>query len=292
MRTKVGHLAMATLAVICTGSAFSFVETEELCVEPDHFLSYPFNPLPSSVLTGEIGLRDAFIEVIEDDGGALLGPLVGLLNPAIKWHNGKISRPNRPNTHYLAVAVGLPIGVTLPTVELLTFNQFGTRTFTTEDFVDIDGEGGGVQPLVSLLVPSVKKACEGGSCGLADLLACDDCFPDGDHYLCYDLLPQDECCSGNARFEDQFIKNRIIEALSPVRICNPVDKTENGVLFEANHEETNHLICYDVGDKNISTRLVHLLNQFGQQAGWVRTNNEVCVPSTTIDVTPIAPAVH
>lgn len=293
MKKNLWQIAIAAFAMY-TPMAYSSVETEELCVEPDHYLSYEFNSL-LGLPTGTVSLRDQFIGGTGDPAAFeafTLGAAVRLLNPATKYHLGKIHRPESPNNHYVAISISSTTLDDIPEQEVLVFNQFGNHTFTIFSGAEVDADDtdltlAGGDPVLQLLVPSVKGACPGGECAFA----CDDCFPDGDHYLCYELSTEDDICPANARFDDQFIKNRVVEDLIPRRLCTPVDKTFNGVTSFADQSETNHLLCYEISNgRNIPTHLVNLLNQLGQQRGWVRVNDEVCVPSTkVVTVPPVTP---
>lgn len=261
--------------------ALSNNETEAICLEPDHLLSYPIDS--STILpTGLVTLNDQFITT---PTSFTLVDAIRLLNPATKRHNQRTTNPQRPNTHYLSISLddvdGIP-NILRQTVQV--YNQFDSHTFTIDEIAPTDlelDEGG--DPILTLLVPSTKGACHNGNCTLENSLSCSDCFPGGDHYLCYDLDEEEAgVCSGNAIFRDQFVRNRGVNTLTPTRLCNPVTKTFNGVTDVPTFVETNHLLCYEINPLNISAKIVHLLNQFGQQDGVVTVNNEVCVPSAKV----------
>lgn len=252
-------------------------DTGEPCEEPDHFLSYPFNTL-IELPERTVNLDDEFI----DESNFTVGNGLRLLNPATKYHRGKILKPETPNTHYIAVEV-TPEDVLdfLPNRDLLVFNQFQTHTISIPDDLVIGDDD---NPVMELLVPSVKESCPGGDCVGDD---CDGCFPDGDHYLCYELDGEENHCPfGVLSFKDQFINSRLVDRIVPKRICNPVRKTFNDESTSFNGAETNHLVCYEVLRKSIPLRLITLLNQFGEQKGFVRHNEEICVPSTELILPP------
>lgn len=267
------------LPMLLAHGAHSLVETEEQCLEPDHFLVYQFDSLSDTNSIPGLFLNDRFIG--GDDLPSEFTPFglveaEKLLNPAKKIHQGKVSKPAHPNTHYVSYSLENPEEVDLLDREVNVFNQFGNYGFfiaDEEEDSDLQLNGDG-DPILHLLVPAVKGVCPGGS-----PTGSDDCFPDGDYYLCYDLIPQ-ETCSSEARFKDQF-DNRIVENLVPIRLCTPVDV---GIQFlrRANRIASNHLLCYSVNEDTIQPRVVDLLSQLGQQNGVVRISDEICVPSTMV----------
>lgn len=274
MTKKKTVLTVVLLTMFSAITIYAESEAKERCVEPDHYLAYPY-PLTRGLPTDSFGLTDQF--TTGTFSFATL-PRGLLLNPATKWHDGKRSDPVRPHTHYLSALITSTAFVT-DFFPVSVFNQFGNYSFSEDDFSPVG---------YRLLVPSLKRACPEGDCNLQATASCPGCFPEGDHYLCYDLLDQSEVCSTKARFKDQFITKRVVESLVPTRFCNPVTKVFNGQSFVANNVDTNHLLCYSIEDKNISPRLVDVLNQFGEQSGLVRENNEVCVPSTAFAVPIVA----
>ena len=250
------------------------INTGERCVEPDHYLSYPINS--SSVLPDEtVNLDDQFIEPTN----FVFRDIRRLFNPATKIHNGVESKADRPNTHYLSVRVDSLQHVSFEDDANGSFsfsNQFGKLT------INIPGDlalGGDRNPLLELLLPSLKSACPEGDC-TGNI--CHNCFPDGDHYLCYELVNMDpnECPIGDVLFDDQFLRNRIVDSLIPTRICNPVKKTFNNQVSNASSEPTNHLVCYEVDQQSTPSRIVKTLNQLGLQDGVVEINDAICVPSS------------
>lgn len=286
MKKLASHLGLAALALFYTAQAISFDMpiAEGECHEPDDYLSYPLEAvkdnLPSPIV---FSLVDQFfptgvtINTGTGIGGGFTFTPVGLLNPSIKWHNGKKFSPKRPNTHYTIFDITSPgpIAVT-PTRDLIAFNQFGTFRFDTTAFATGEAQ---------LLVPSAKEAClnqnlETGS-------SCDDCFPEGDHYLCY-ILATDLCpVDTQGRLEDQFQKNRQFDHLVATKFCTPANKTYNGNTESSNQDESNHLMCFSIGQKFLQTpKFVKLLNQFGELSGLAESDQEICVPTTKIDVTP------
>lgn len=273
MKKRMGSLAIAALAIVCTDPVFS----QDRCVESDHLLSYEYDSITELFSLGPVTLADQFM------GGSetmAFDEVERILNPATKFHKGKIDKPSRPNTHYVAFSV-LPDGFGFSFVtEVRVFNEFDRRTLQIpSDLVTNDlGDPIGLE----LLVPSVKKACPDGNC--SSPCRGDNCFPTGDHYLCYLLDLDDDFgrCPANARFADQFLDSRIIDELVPTRICNPVDKTFNGVTTLSNRAETNHLMCYGLSDKRTDPRFVRTLNQLGEQSGIVEINDEICIPSTKV----------
>jgi len=246
----------------------------EHCVEPDHFLSYPIDSLirlPRRV----VNLDDQFIQPTDFD----LRKAVRLLNPAIKIHDGQINKPQRPNTHYLAIIVTPREDINLDEeeTEWLVFNQFRKHKLNIPDDL-IEDDNGDFK--IELLVPSVKKACPAGDC-IGD--NCDDCFPDGDHYLCYKIdVEESRCPIGDVSLSDQFIDDRIIDQLIPKRFCNPVRKIFNGETTIAQNEETNHLVCYEVETHETPERFIEVLNQLGEFKALVNENDEICLPSTKV----------
>jgi hypothetical protein len=253
------------------------VPTGERCVEPDHFLSYPFSS-PSVLPEGLANLDDQFIEPID----VVFGDIQRLLNPATKIHNGLEIKAGKPNTHYLAV--GITVSQNVPVIANRQFavaNQFGRFTLNVPDDLVVGDDG---SPVLELLVPSLKSACPGNDCIKE---SCPNCFPDGDHFLCYELtddVEQNRCPIGDVQFNDQFLNNKIVDSLVPKRFCNPVKKTFNSQVSAASSEATNHLVCYEGTSTSTAIRSVKMLNQLGLQEGSVEINDEICVPSRKIEI--------
>lgn len=279
---------------------------DELCYEPDHYISYDlnlssiFNPISGIILADQfLNIVPAADGISFTEGTWIAGEnqVFKLLNPSTKWHNGDRVKPREPNTHYVSFDLTYVPNVddditdipTLRNGNFKVFNQFGTFNLTI-DFnalgvaqPDNNVSSTGLNDL-TLLVPSSKKACGSGNCIQDFNTSCDDCFPEGDHYLCYPIVEQ---CNVDTqgRLEDQFQKNRLFDRLVPSRICNPVAKTINGNADSFHDEETNHLMCFTMGTKYLNPpRLVHLLNQFGEQTGFVEHDNEICVPSVKVAI--------
>jgi hypothetical protein len=81
----VGRLALSML-VMCSVSATSRVDKEDLCEEADHFLSYPFDSSVSLANLDDVTLDDEFTASPEL---FTIVDAIRLLNPATKWHRGK-----------------------------------------------------------------------------------------------------------------------------------------------------------------------------------------------------------
>lgn len=274
MKKILVSLAATLMAMTYTARVFS-ESVEDICIEPDHFLSYEIDAASDFFVPGILVIDEFMAEAEPTD----LSSVQRLLNPAIKFHEGEITKPVHPTTHYVAVNASVT-GFTFSLIqEIMVFNQFEKRTIDIPGDLLLDDEGSpaGLQ----LLVPSLKTACPRGDCSQP----CEGsgCFPDGDYYLCYPLLPDEvDVCSTHARFNDQFQKNRLVENLVPTRFCNPVTTTVSGVTFGADRAATNHLLCYAAGQKRIDPRYVQTLNAFGEQTGVVEVNNEICVPTTSV----------
>lgn len=109
-----------------------------------------------------------------------------------------------------------------------------------------------------------------------------------DHYLCYKAkLPKGAEFPEDIQIEltDQFIDpdgigvTQWFDLKKPKRLCNPVDKNDEGIK----HEE-NHLMCYGVkrpkGDPKQEQPLVYLHDQFGGVEEWeTKKEKELCVPA-------------
>jgi len=117
-----------------------------------------------------------------------------------------------------------------------------------------------------LLVPSLK-----------DLV---DPIPDGDvpgsfpvdHFKCYKVKVTED----TPEFEqlevsvaDQFSPGMLYTVEKPERLCNPVDKNNEGVI-----DPDGHLLCYKVAVAGI-----HINNQFGPLELNTKFAKELCVPS-------------
>lgn len=77
--------------------------------------------------------------------------------------------------------------------------------------------------------------------------------------------------------EDEFTPWQSLQVKKPTRLCNPVDKNNEGLI----HPET-HLMCYQV--KLVDTKYeqrtgVNITNQFGDQRLDTTAEEELCVPS-------------
>ena len=270
-----GQMALV-ISVVCPAIVInSTIAKEDFCSEADHYLSYPFDSSASFANLDGVTLDDELFASPEDFS---IVNATRLLNPAIKWHYGRVD-PKRPKTHYLALSLEPDDGIlnfsNISGVKV--FNQFGTNEINIPGDLVLDDDG---NPGLTLLVPSVKRACPNGNCAI-ELEAGGKCSPEGDNYLCYELNVLGECLV-DAVFKDQFTQ-RSVDQLLPKRLCNPVAILPNGISLLAN-DERNHLLCYEVSSRSIPNKLVDLLNRFGIQRGLVRTNDEVCVPSSEVVV--------
>jgi hypothetical protein len=121
-----------------------------------------------------------------------------------------------------------------------------------------------------LLVPSIKNGI-GGLSGF------------GNHWKCYDAVPQFFPSLTFINLEDQFGPQTVIPLEAPgTLLCNPVDKDGEGIPMPQ-----EHLACYPLGFPDPVNQLVALDNQFGTfinvAAG---TPDLFCLPSQKLFETP------
>jgi hypothetical protein len=109
-----------------------------------------------------------------------------------------------------------------------------------------------------------------------------------DHFKCYAV--QGESVGVRVRLEDQFdvADGRVERArvLTPVTLCNPVEKTYAGVTTPIG-DATMHLVCYTIETQAFRSRTVLVRNQFGKGSVKVRRPVELCAPSLKMVVPPI-----
>ncbi len=141
-----------------------------------------------------------------------------------------------------------------------------TNVFVTNQFGEITVD---VKKPKLLLVPSSKDLS--GTPDELDPITVD-------HFKCYDV----KVTKGTPKFEkrtvdltDQF-GSKTVEVKKPKMLCNPVEKTHDGITTEIINEE-NHLLCYDVERLPLG---VFTNNQFGPLQLDVKEKNQLCVPST------------
>jgi cysteine-rich repeat protein len=104
-----------------------------------------------------------------------------------------------------------------------------------------------------------------------------------DHFKCYPAktapkTPKFE--SRDVTLVDQF-ETRLSTVVNPAKLCNPVDKNEEGVF-----DQTAHLACYATKDvktnpkqPKFAARNLQIENQFGSQQLTISAAKSLCVPS-------------
>lgn len=235
-------IIFVSLATCSTSHGYTFV--------PDHYISYELKTGPFSKTT--VTLQDKFI-----------GPLdfrvhkpTQLLNPALSLNQSSMGRIKNEYLHYTAYDI-VPTKSVRVDQNIVTTNEFGS--FFLQQFSPS-----------RLLVPTQKTY------NLPN--AFEKILQIADHYLCYDIAAQS--ITTNISLKDQF-RDREFNGLIARRFCNPVEKTHLNQHFQiGNDTETNHLMCFNVDDKEIF-KLATLHDQFSQKTGVVHKDDEICVPSTT-----------
>jgi hypothetical protein len=101
-----------------------------------------------------------------------------------------------------------------------------------------------------------------------------------DHFKCYQARTK----KGTPVFTPQIVtladqfENKVTRVLSPLNLCNPVDKNGEGIT-----DATAHLTCHRISDvagqPKFVARDVLVDNQFGQQTLTVSRAQSLCLPS-------------
>jgi hypothetical protein len=263
------------LAVLLCVSVHSALQAQNLPFSPDHYISYDVVQEPPGFVPVSVILQDQFIQASTFNFKVIKA--IKILNPAKKIHANQTFNIQNTNLHYTAFQIQTisPINITK---KVNVTNQFGN--FTLESFVPD-----------RILVPTRKIHL--GADRIADLQAQNGLgaappatnIPAGDHYLCYAITAQLSQNPGAVALQDQF-RTRTIDALVPKHLCNPVAKTHKGKLSPIlNNDSSNHLMCFALPKLTILNKRVGYLNQFGGKTLRVTNDDELCVPSTKVEVT-------
>jgi hypothetical protein len=97
----------------------------------------------------------------------------------------------------------------------------------------------------------------------------------GDHYVCYDVIPETKSRPVDVTLEDQFQKLGTSVA-RVVSICAPA--SNNGAPVR---NEKLHMVCYEIENRQAKPvdRLVKMTNQFGKLRYRIKQAATLCVPS-------------
>lgn len=236
-------------------------------------------------------LKDQFIR-----GNFSVYRPIRLLNPSDKLHllpDGTVNdvRQNNPRLHYVAYEVNWenPVPVTK---NIHISNQFEDAKLELVTYPD------------RLLVPAAKRhfswqppttdpnelSMNFSSMGeklneAIDAIALP--VPEGSHYLCY-RVEQIDLSDVLAIFRDQFWSIDL-NHLTRTHICNPAIKRHNNRVWETDiNDADNHLVCYDIEALDIFKK-VYTQDQFGGRPTYVYLNDEVCVPTRKVEITPEIP---
>ncbi len=155
-------------------------------------------------------------------------------------------------------------------------------TFTSGDFGFYNNSQMDVNYTVSMAVCGDGNLEPGEECDDGNNLDGDGCS--ADCLLEPKVLDHFKCHKGRARFqqrvvtlEDQFTP-AIVIVQRPERLCNPVDKNDEGIS-----DETAHLTCYKTRNKRgtppFEPRDVLVENQFGVQRLSLNDSQRICVPA-------------
>lgn len=223
----------------------------------DHYLSYDIEAFHFS--RDKVFLSDQFM-----NSGFVVGRPTRLLNPTVKRHNDQVFPINNKKLHYTGYKIR-PVDEIKIDKSVIVFNQFGI--FTLNKF----------EPTL-LLAPSIKREILIGN----EIIDEEEALIKADHYLCYDIEDQ-EVPYQFGFLKDQF-GGRDFGKLIAKRLCNPVTKEHDGKVYDIiDNSIYNHLMCFEIEQESIF-RLVTLRDQFSKKLAWVYQSNEVCVPSTKIEV--------
>ena len=122
-----------------------------------------------------------------------------------------------------------------------------------------------------------------GVCGLAFVWASSfavqakehDPGMQGDHYVCYDVTPEQKFRPVDVTLKDQF-QSWGASVVIAQSVCTPVSKNGSPV-----DNERLHMVCYRIEsaqDKAVD-RIVEMTNQFGKSRYRVDKATTLCVPS-------------
>lgn len=114
--------------------------------------------------------------------------------------------------------------------------------------------------------------------------------PEGlDHFKCY--LSRGETINKTIALQDQFDapQTDVVNVLSPVLFCNPVEKLHDDKLTEIRNPD-DHLACYLITPSSEKLNVVQTINQFGREQLFVVHSRFLCVPSQKLEFGPIGAA--
>jgi hypothetical protein len=104
-----------------------------------------------------------------------------------------------------------------------------------------------------------------------------------DHLKCYRTRRTTAFFPNGVSLEDQF-EDVDMTVLRPYRLCNPVDKNDEGIV-----DPTEHQMCYQIHDTVAQPRFrrrdVLVENQFGKQTLVVTRPETLCVPAEKDGIT-------
>ena len=228
----------------------------------DHFLSYQVR---RSHDQPKFEKREVFLADRFGEGDFEVKKPVALLNPADKNGEGITD----PNTHLISYRVKGPQFEKFENVPVE--DQFGQLLLD-------------VKRPDRLLVPASKNPSAPPDAPIiADINL--------DHFLCYPVKeskrPQgddDDDDDGGSHLPvqafvvDQFNQPKVFDVRRPTRLCNPVDKDDEGIK-----NPNNQLLCYQVkparGEpKHIRIKNIFVHDQFGPNKVDTKKERELCVP--------------
>jgi hypothetical protein len=93
-----------------------------------------------------------------------------------------------------------------------------------------------------------------------------------EHYECYRVVGKVPAIAP-VRLKDQFGSSEA-RVLTPVFLCNPVQKNEEPIK-----DEKTHLVCYQITGPRQANKTVRVKNQFGEQQLRATVAQLLCVPS-------------
>jgi hypothetical protein len=237
---------------------------EEMMGMGDHFLCYKSF---GKFLREEVNLFDQF-DTNEGINFDVLKPKM-FCNPAIKPELDPLAMLE-PGPHYLSYKINEAHREPRHERKMAEVqNQFGTmivETFKPD----------------RLMVPSGK------SLDLAIPPAIPVPGPNTNHYKCYTVKATGFQSPGDVAVLDQFTDDdgKKLGIVRPTRLCNPVEKTHNGVItpiIEDPNNEFDHLMCYSVragaGERLHKKTNVLSNNQFREEKLVLKRELEFCVPT-------------
>lgn len=252
-------IGFSLITFFCVPEIIHATVNHDVPFVPDHYLSYDVHTV--SLHRHHISLKDRFIDWTD----FVVQKPFKLLNPTVKRHNGAVYDIRDPKLHYAAYELDFDQDLFVDE-KVLVINQFGQ--FEIDAF-----------KVNHILVPTHKKEL---AAAFDDKLSDAHHRDQADHYLCYEIPPV-ELDLQSGFLKDQF-RSRSFGKMTARHFCNPVAKKHNDRVFDIVHNDsTNHIMCFEIERESI-WKAVELINQFGEKKVLVTHDDELCVPSASINI--------